>query len=117
MNQTNKAASVTVNYTQEQEAELIAASPVSFEMAQAFADEWGKSVKSIVAKVHNLKAQGSAIEYVPKARPTKKPKGLTKADLVERIEARLDAEGLLKGLSKAPAADLRVLLNYLPENG
>ena len=116
MSKTNKAAAEKAkNYSAEQEAALIAASPVTFEQAHAFAEEFGKSVKSIVAKIHSLKAQDVDIEYIPKEKPVKRVGKVTKAELVAKIETALgdDAEGTLAGLVKAPAADLHTLLLHL----
>jgi hypothetical protein len=90
------------NYTEEQEARLKGASPVSFADAQAFADEFGKSVKSIIAKVLSLD-----LEYIPKAKPAKRVGGVTKAQLVEAIAAEVGAD--LSGLEKAPARALNAL--------
>jgi len=114
MSKSNKAEAVAAkNYTAEQEHEIISCSPVSYDDAVRLAEKFGKSAKSVIAKIHSLRAQGAAVEYTPKAKPAKRVAGATKAEIVSAIEARVNGAGLLKGLAKAPAADLAVLLDLL----
>lgn len=96
----------TPNYSPEQEAALVAAAPITWDMAQEFATDFGKSVKSIIAKVKTLD-----LDYVPKAKPAPKRVGPTKSEMVAEIEA---ATGLvLTGLDKAPVAALKALARYV----
>lgn len=106
---TASTAEKTKNYSAEQEAELVSASPVSYEMCCEFADDWDKSPRSVIAKVKQL-----GIEYIPKAKPSKKvSKGDTKAQLVEKIEKELDSSDYFSGLEKATASALVNLLGVL----
>lgn len=94
------------NYSVEQEQTLIQSAPISYDDAVAFATEWGKTSRSVIAKVNQL-----GLEYIPKAKPSKKvSKGDTKAELVAKIEAALDAADMLAGLEKANAQSLVNLL-------
>lgn len=98
----------TVNYTPEMVETLRAAAPVNYETAQALAVELGKGVRSIIAK---CKREG--IEYVSKPAPAKKkPAGLTKAELVSGIAAKVEVDDLA-GLEKATGQSLGKLLAAL----
>ena len=102
-------------YTEAQEARLTNMGTITFADAEALAGEFGVSTKSVIAKIHSLNAQADAgITYVPKARPAKRPKGVTKAELVDRIA---DATGAFRedidGLTKAPARALSALLDVV----
>ena len=80
---------------------------ISYETAVEIADEIGKSVKSVIAKVKQLD-----LPYVPKPVPAAKPKGPTKAELVHDIEAHFGAkEGSMEGLTKATVAALENLIS------
>ena len=100
------------NYTAEQVAALIDAAPVSYDDAVIFAAEWEKSPKSVIAKIKSLD-----LEYIPKAKPKKRPTQETKAQIVEDIQAMLEWE--LMGLTRATTRsllDLRgAILEYLPD--
>ena len=93
-------------YTKAQEAALTKAAPVSFEDAARLAAEFGVSQRSVIAKVKSLD-----LEYIPKQVAPKRPRGVTKAQLVAAIEeSRGLPEGSLDGLEKAPAQALNILL-------
>lgn len=96
------AAEKTVNYTEEQTAELVKAY-VAGETVENLALNLGKSVKSIVAK---LSREGV---YKAKAH-TKAGTRVTKADLVNKIadELQLDA-AKLESLTKASHEALELL--------
>ena len=95
-----------VNYTPEQEAAIRAASPLNIDKAKALADQIGKSWRSVIAK-----AKSMDLPYEAKPAPAKRPKGMTKAELVSRIE---DATGAnLSGLEKATGQALSRLLESL----
>lgn len=97
------------NYTAEQEQILTDSAPVSFEDCQQFAVDFGKTPRSVIAKVKQL-----GLEYIPKAKPSKKvSKGDTKAELVRKIEAELDSADYLGGLEKATASALVNLLGVI----
>ena len=99
-------------YTTQMEAELASATPITFEMATAFAEQWADkdvSVKSIVAKCKSL-----GIDYIPKTKAVRKTSGITKAQLVKRIEAQLAMESdSLSGLHNATMASLNTLLEVI----
>lgn len=107
MNTTAKGkADKAPNYSAEQEQALIQAAPVTFDQVKAFANEWGKSWQSVLAKVHHLK-----LDYIAKEKPSKKvSKGDTKKELVAKIETALDAKDMLGGLEKSTASALVNLL-------
>lgn len=107
MNTTVKGkADKAPNYSAEQEQALRDAEPISFNEVHAFANEWGKSWQSVLAKVHHL-----GLEYIPKEKPSKKvSKGDTKKELVSKIETALGASDMLSGLEKATASALVNLL-------
>lgn len=91
----------------DQEAKIVAAaSPLTFEMAGQIAEKIGKTQRSVIAK-----AKSMGIEYIPKAKPSKRPKGETKSDLVNRIAVALGTDSdSLTGLDKANTAALNHLL-------
>lgn len=94
------------NYSTEQEQFLRDNAPITFEQTKALGSEWNKSAASVRAKVISM-----GLEYIPKAKPSKKvSKGDTKAELLAKIERQLDAEDMLKGLEKATAQALVNLL-------
>jgi len=94
------------NYTPEQEVALTEAAPVTYADAVAFGEEFGKSTRSVIAKVMSLD-----LEYVRKPEAPKRPKGETKVELVARVEDGLHVkQGVLNGLEKATAQALAALL-------
>ena len=99
-------------YTTQMETELASATPITFEMASAFAEKWADkdvTVKSIVAKCKSL-----GLDYIPKAKAVRKTSGITKAQLVKRIEAQMNLEqDSLSGLTNATMASLNTLLEVI----
>ena len=98
---------VSANYTAEQEQALIAAAPVSYFDAVILAENMGKSVRSVIAKVQSLELQ-----YIPKPKPVKREKGRTKAETADLIRESLNGAAI-PGLEKAPANALNALLAAL----
>ena len=97
-------------YSDAQVARLIEMGNVSYEDSQALAAEFGVSPKSIVAKVLSLAAAGEEVSYTPKPKAPKRPRGMTKAELVAAIREELPGAGsALDGLAKAPAQSLEAL--------
>ena len=97
-------------YTEKQCAALTNAAPVSFEDAQAFANEFGVSTQSVIGKVKSL-----GLDYIPKAPTPKRAKGATKSMLVGEIAGKLDADlEKLDGLGNAKASALVYLLDVIP---
>lgn len=101
----DKSSHKPPNYSVEQEQILRDAAPVNWEAANLFADQFGKSVKSVIAKVQSLDLQ-----YIPKAKPAKKEVEPTKAEMVANIEAETGLT--LTGLEKAPVNTIKTLLAY-----
>tara|TARA_Y100000361_G_scaffold122246_1_gene114439 strand:+ start:306 stop:638 length:333 start_codon:yes stop_codon:yes gene_type:complete len=105
---------MALNYTQEQVVHMIStyeANP-SRETVQILANEFDKSVKSIIGK---LSREGvyQKTEYLSKTgeRP------ITKKQMVEIIARELVGESSkLAGLEKAPKADLKYLLELVSED-
>jgi hypothetical protein len=94
------------NYSAEQEAAIIAASPLNLESATALAASMGKSAKSVIAKAKSLN-----LPYNSKPVAKKKPVSVTKAQLVALIEQGLElSESALAGLEKAPMSALVALI-------
>ena len=99
------------NYSTEQEAAIIAASPLNLESAKVLAEAMGKSYRSIIAKAKSL-----GLEYESKPAPKKRLAVVTKAELVSMIEAGAGAaEGSLAGLEKSPVKALNTLLALFVE--
>ena len=93
-------------YSDSQVARLQAAAPISYEMAQELASEFGVSPRSVVSKVISL-----GLEYTPKPKAEKKGRGVTKAQLVAQISERTGVE--FKSLGNAATSDLEALLTLL----
>jgi hypothetical protein len=97
-------------YTKEQEARLTEMGNVTFEDTQSLAEEFGVTPASVRAKVFSLAAQGADITYTPKPKAPKRPRGQTKAEILEDIRDELPGAGAaLDGLVKAPAQALEAL--------
>lgn len=100
-----------VNYTPEMTAELVAAysaNPTRETVAE-FATKFGKTTKSIVAKLSREKV------YVKPAAVSKDGEPVAKKDaLVERIAEAMDVPSeKLEGLEKAPKLVLKMVLAAL----
>lgn len=100
------ASEKTVNYTEAQTAELVEGYKVNATDATvaAFAAKFGKSVRSIRAKLVQAKVyQGKAAAKAKVA--------TTKADLVESLEVMFDLDkGTLESLEKGSKAALEALI-------
>ena len=107
MKESNKpTAEKAKNYSAEQEAAIIAASPLNLESAKALAESMGKSYKSVIAKAKSL-----GLPYNSKPVAKKRPVSVTKAQLVTLIEQGLElSESALAGLEKAPMSALVALI-------
>ena len=95
-------------YTPEQVSALTQAATVApFNQARAteFAEQFGFSSRSVIAKVKSLD-----LPYEVKAKPAAKKAAASKADIVSAIEKAVDADdGSLNGLVKAPMSALSAL--------
>ena len=98
-------------YTAKQEAALTSAAPVTYVEAAEFGVEFGKSTRSVIAKVKSLD-----LDYICKVIPAKKATGPTKAELVAEITVRLTRTAgapNLVGLEKATVGALTTLVGTL----
>lgn len=100
----------TVTYTAEQTAEMVAAykAAPTAETVSVFAEKFGKTVKSIVAK---LAREGV---YKSKAKETSKA-GARKDEIVLALELMVGAE--LPSFKDATKKDLEVLLAFIKREG
>ena len=96
-----------VNYTSEMVSEMAAQTPLNLEKAQALSITLNRSVRSIIAK-----AKREGIDYISVKPTAKRVKGQTKAEMVEAIAEKVNADSL-EGLEKAPAITLGRLLECL----
>lgn len=99
-------------YTKEQEAVLVKTveenGKITYEDAVRIGAEIGKSHKSVISKVKSMD-----LPYECKPTEPKRPKGLTKKDLVASIQARIGKDVDLNGLEKATSQALGHLLEAL----
>ena len=93
------------NFTIKMEHEL-ASLPMDYYRAESLAEQWGLSVKSVVAKTKSL-----GLDYLPKPIIRNNPNFISKLDLIRKIERKLNCE--LPGLEKASAYSLNTLLKAL----
>ncbi len=104
----------TPNYTPANEArirELASTDGANAATAQVLADELGKSLRSVIAKMVRLD-----IGYQAKERTTKSGDPIvSKADLVSQIGAVVS--GNLEGLDKAPKAALLAVARFAASHG
>lgn len=104
-------AEKTVNYTPEMTAELVAAyvATPSKVTVEAFAEKFGKTAKSIVAK---LSREGV---YVKAERTSKTGEPVVKKDAMVGMIAEVVGvtEDKLDGLEKAPKAALKLIFEAL----
>lgn len=102
------ASDKSVNYTEAQTAELVEAYKADATEATVnmFAEKFGKTARSIVAKLVQAKV------YVPKtAKVEGVTKTVTKADLVNALECKFNLEaGSLESLEKGSKAALEALV-------
>jgi len=102
----------TVTYTAEQTAELVAAynASATAETVATFAEKFGKSVKSIVAKL----AREGVYKSAAKAKATAAT-STRKDEIVIALELMVGAE--LKSFENATKKDLEVLLAFIKREG
>ena len=91
------------NYTEAQVKALRGSGKIDLQAAKQFAQDWGKSPKSIIAKAVSMGV------YTAQARPLKGAAKPRKADIVAAIAKATQADSL-DGLEKAPAVALSNLL-------
>lgn len=102
----------TVTYTAEQTAELVAAynASATAETVATFAEKFGKTVKSIVAKLAREGVYKSAAKEKSEAKA-----GTRKDEIVLALELMVGAE--LKSFENATKKDLETLLAFIKREG
>ncbi len=93
-------------YTPEMEKAVRDAAPLDLAGAKALGSELGMSYRSVIAKTKSL-----GLTYISKPVPARKPKEVTKAELVTELAGSLEMK--LDGLEKAPRATLLALVARL----
>jgi len=93
------------NYTEEMVAAIREAAPLNLEKAKAVGDKIGRSYRSVISK-----AKSEGIEYVAAVAPARKPKSITKAEMVTTITANVGFD--CEGLEKAPRAVLARFVEF-----
>lgn len=109
------ASEKTVNYTEAQTAELVQAYKAEATEATiaAFAAKYGKTVRSIVAKL----SREGVYEAKGKTKGATAAKAATKAELTKAAETYLGLEaGVLESLEKGSKTALEALVAALAEN-
>ena len=99
----------TLNYSKKMESQILARSPITYDIAQELAEIFGKTLRSVVAKACSMEG----VTYIARERVTKTGSLVTsKAELVEAIEKSLGTDQCedLTGLEKATKTSLENLL-------
>ena len=97
----------TKNYSKKMESQLLARSPITYDIAQELADIFGKTLRSVIAKSCSMEG----VVYVARERVTKNGSDICrKSDLVDEITRALATDEDLTGLVKAPKSALENLL-------
>ena len=97
------ASEKTVNYTAEQEVEMIEKFKTGVTV-EALAEAMGKTTRSVIAKLTSLDV------YTSKAKAKAETRAETKAELVARVEANLGLKkGVLESLVKSSRDSLVML--------
>ena len=96
------------NYTKEQEASMIAEYKMNPTRAtvDVIAEDLGKSVKSVIAKLVTLKVYVKAVKTAKTGKPV-----TSKKDLVAKINAHFNLE--MPSLAKATKIDLQNMVDNL----
>jgi hypothetical protein len=97
----------TKNYSKKMESQLLARSPITYDIAQELADIFGKTLRSVIAKSCSMEG----VVYVARERVTKNGSDICrKSDLVDEITRALATDEDLTGLTKATKSSLENLL-------
>lgn len=111
MKEKTMAKNTTPNFSAEMEARIGETAPHNLASATELATEFGKSPRSVVAKIVRM-----GVGYTSKTPMSKSGDPvISKSDLVAQISALV--EGNLDGLDKAPKAALKALVNFAQANG
>jgi hypothetical protein len=96
-----------INYSKKMESQLLARSPITYDIAQELADIFGKTLRSVIAKSCSMEG----VVYVARERVTKNGSDICrKSDLVDEITRALATDEDLTGLTKATKSSLENLL-------
>ena len=97
----------TLNYSKKMESQILARSPITYDIAQELAEIFGKTLRSVVAKACSMEG----VTYIARERVTKNGSDICrKADLVDEITRALASDEDLSGLEKATKSSLENLL-------
>ena len=95
------------NYSKEMESQLLARSPITYDVASELAESFGKTLRSVIAKACSMQN----VTYIARERVSKNGSDICrKADLVSEIARSLDSDEDLTGLTKATKSSLENLL-------
>ena len=96
-----------INYSKKMESQLLARSPITYDIAQELAEIFGKTLRSVIAKSCSMEG----VVYVARERVAKNGSDICrKSDLVDEITRALATDEDLTGLVKAPKSALENLL-------
>lgn len=97
----------TLNYSKKMESQILARSPITYDIATELADIFGKTLRSVIAKACSMEG----VTYIARERVTKNGSDICrKADLVDEITRALASDEDLSGLEKATKSSLENLL-------
>jgi hypothetical protein len=100
---------ITKNYSKKMESEILARSPITYDIATELAEIFGKTLRSVIAKSCSMEG----VTYIARERVTKTGSDIvSKAELVQAIEESLGSAQCesLVGLEKATKTSLENLL-------
>ena len=96
-----------INYSKKMESQLLARSPITYDIASELAEIFGKTLRSVIAKSCSMEG----VVYVARERVAKNGSDICrKSDLVDEITRALASDEDLTGLVKAPKSALENLL-------
>ena len=97
----------TLNYSKKMESEILARSPITYDIASELAKSFGKTLRSVVAKSCSMEG----VTYIARERVAKNGSDICrKSDLVDEITRALATDEDLSGLTKATKSSLENLL-------
>ena len=98
---------ITKNYSKKMESEILARSPITYDIASELAKTFGKILRSVVAKSCSMEG----VTYIARERVAKNGSDICrKSDLVDEITRALSTDEDLTGLTKATKSSLENLL-------
>ena len=98
---------ITKNYSKKMESQILARSPITYDIAQELAEIFGKTLRSVVAKSCSMEG----VTYIARERVAKNGSDICrKTDLVDEIKRALSSDEDFAGLEKATKSSLVNLL-------